>query len=147
MSIEPASPSVALDHFTALIVEDDSAYADLVVEAFARSGVPRKNFAVVGDGDAALRVLAARPGQGLPAPSLLLLDLRLRRKPGLEVLARLKSDPALRTIPVIMLTGTERPGEFARARELGAKTILVKPLLFGELLEIARGILSDWKNP
>jgi CheY-like chemotaxis protein len=132
------------------LIEDNPADVDLLVLAFERSGVPTPNVRVVRDGEEAVSVLAAvvRARTYDPTaqlPSFILLDLRLRRRPGLSVLEWIRSVPLLAAVPVMILTGTERPTDVQRARELGADSFYVKPLLFHDLMATAGAILTRWR--
>jgi len=133
-----------------LIVEDDPADVHLLLEAFRRSGVPAVNIQVAKDGDEAISTLAsfipARIRDSVSGlPSFVVLDLRLRRRTGLSVLEWIKSVPALADLPVLVLSGIERPEEIARAIALGAASTYSKPFHFGELLGIVECILSRWQ--
>jgi two-component system response regulator len=139
-----------IDSCRPLLIEDDPADARLMSEAFKRCGVPAANIEVAIDGEQALLVLAARARavehEGQSPPSLIVLDLRLRRRPGTSVLKWLKSQPSLATVPVMVLTGMEHAEEAARARELGADSFYFKPLLFSELVTTARAMLDRWRD-
>src|ERR1043165_3284322 len=90
-----------------LIVEDDPSYARLLVEAFKRSGVPEENIRVAVDGERAVSYLSSSrrggPKSRPPFPTVVILDLWLRRRPGLSVLAWMRSEPALVSVPVAIL--------------------------------------------
>jgi CheY-like chemotaxis protein len=105
-----------------LLVEDDPDHAELVRRAL---GTPVRTD-VVGDGEAALAFLR-RSGNGTEKPHLILLDLRLPRMDGLQLLRELKTDPALRAIPCVVLTTSAAERDMARAYELHANSYLVKP--------------------
>jgi len=149
----PTTPARAkFDHCTPLIVEDDRLYATLLVEAFKRNGVPASNLRVVPDGEAATVFLSSLTAQDVRAelPSVVILDLFLRRQSGLAVLSWMKSHPSLEKIPVAVLTGTKRPEDDARAVKLGVLYFLEKPLDFPDLIGIARRILAaceDVRDP
>jgi CheY-like chemotaxis protein len=80
---------------------------------------------VVGDGEEAMRFLR---DQGQPRPALILLDLNLPRRGGLEVLAELKTDPDLRAIPVVVLTTSQAEADIVRSYELHANAYVIKPI-------------------
>lgn len=79
-----------------------------------------------------------------PHPELVLLDLNMPRKSGLEVLEEIKKDPALRTIPVVLLTTSSAPEHIARSYELGGSGFVTKPNTFTELVELMRSIERYW---
>ncbi len=136
-----------LTDFIMLLVEDDPNDILLIQRAFAKASLvnPLK---VVRDGEEALSYLA---GTGefadrtrSPLPSLILLDLKLPRKSGLEILQWLRQQPELKHIPVIVLTSSKESSDVARAYELGANSYLVKPVGFEGLLELVKSIGMYW---
>ncbi|HVS36790.1 MAG TPA: response regulator [Gemmataceae bacterium] len=110
-----------------LLVDDDPEDVLLTREGLRRSPVPG-HVNVVSDGDEALAYLR---GQGDYAtallPDLILLDLKMPRKGGLEVLAEIKADEDLRRIPVIVLTTSDAPEDILRAYDLQASSFVTKP--------------------
>ena len=143
-----------LDAATILHVEDDDAHAELVRRELGKA-LPRAPVRRVADGAEALAYLY---GEGdysdrgaNPLPALVLLDLRLPKIDGLEVLRRLKEDEGLRTIPVVMLTSSESDRDLARAYGTHVNSYVVKPLdhlRFRELLsEIGRYWMERNKAP
>jgi CheY-like chemotaxis protein len=133
--------------FTMLLVEDDPNDILLIQRAFGKASLvnPLK---IVRDGQEALNYLAgtgefADRGKH-PIPSLILLDLKLPRKSGLEVLQWLREQPGLSHIPVIVLTSSKESSDINRAYELGANSYLVKPVGFEGLLEMVRSIGVYW---
>ena len=110
-----------------LLVEDDPADVQLAEEALKEARVPT-HLSVVGDGAAALAYLR---GEGeytqVPLPDLILLDLKTPKKGGLEVLAEIKADKALRRIPVVVLTTSDAPEDIAKAYDLQASCYITKP--------------------
>jgi CheY-like chemotaxis protein len=79
-----------------------------------------------------------------PHPELVLLDLNMPKKSGLEVLAEIKGDAALRTIPVVVLTTSTAPEHIARSYELGGNGFVTKPNTYTELVELMKNINSYW---
>jgi CheY-like chemotaxis protein len=75
---------------------------------------------------------------------LVLLDLKMPRVSGLEVLERMRGDPRFRTIPVVILTSSEEDPDVKKAYELGANSYIVKPIDFERFAEIARQIGAYW---
>jgi len=133
--------------FTVLHVEDDSNDVLLIRRAFQKAGVeaPPVN---VGDGLEAEGYLAGRGTYSdrakHPLPSLVLLDIKLPKKSGLEVLEWLRAQSDLRRIPVIMLTSSQNSGDIRRAYELGANSYLVKPAEIGTLVEMVKALNVYW---
>jgi CheY-like chemotaxis protein len=131
-----------------LLVEDDPNDVLFFERALAKCGqeVPLQ---VARDGLEALDYLA---GQGPfqdrtkhPLPVLIVLDLKLPNKSGLEVLEWLRGQPDLREIPVVVLTSSREPGDIARAHELGVEAYEVKPVRFTELALIVASIWRRWE--
>ena len=112
-----------------LLAEDNTNDAELTLEAFAEHGFARQ-IDVVRDGSEALDYLhrrgryAARPAA---VPRVVLLDVKMPRASGLEILRAIKSDPALRTIPVVMLSSSREEKDLRQSYELGANGYIVKP--------------------
>jgi CheY-like chemotaxis protein len=124
-----------------LIIEDDPGDALLVRESFAQlnSGVRRCHVAT--DGRQALLFLH-RAGEfvATPRPRLILLDLNLEGTHGLEVLAVLKSDEALMTIPVVVLSSSRHPIDVARSYSLHANAYIVKPVQLDDFAAMIKAI-------
>ena len=136
-----------LTDFIMLLVEDDPNDILLIQRAFAKACLvnPLK---VVRDGEEALNYLSgtgdfADRGR-FPLPSLILLDLKLPRKSGLEILQWLRQQPPLKHIPVIVLTSSKESSDVSRAYDLGANSYLVKPVGFEGLLELVKSIGMYW---
>lgn len=130
--------------FCSLLVEDNPADADLMREVLELSEVDHE-LHVVKDGEEALAYLR-REGDhsGKPRPALLLLDLNLPRKNGHEVLAELRADPKLRTLPVLMLTSSESEKDIDRSYELGANAYVTKPIDFSQFEDVVESIERFW---
>lgn len=130
-----------------LLVEDDLAHAEIVRRNFERSRVANELIHVE-DGQAALDFLHregafAAPGRA-PKPDLVLLDLRLPKVDGLEVLRRVKSDPELTSIPVIVLTTSAAESDMVRAYDAHANSYLVKPVDFPQFVELLDTLGYYW---
>ena len=81
---------------------------------------------------------------GEPAPTLILLDLKLPRLSGLEVLERLKSNSSFASVPVVVLTTSRDDGDVTRAYKLGANSYIVKPVDFDKFIEAVTQIELYW---
>jgi CheY-like chemotaxis protein len=123
-----------------LLVEDDPGDVLMTQEAFADNQVSN-NLHVVADGVAAMEFLR-KTGEyvSAPTPDLVLLDLNLPRMDGREVLAAVKSDPALWQIPVVVLTTSELEDDVLRSYELHANAYVTKPVDFDRFVEVVRQI-------
>jgi len=130
-----------------LLVEDMSDDVLLLQRAFHRAALDWP-IHVVQDGEAAIAYLA---GSGpyadrtrYPLPALLLLDLKLPRRSGFEVLAWVRRQPGLHRLPVVVLTSSREPADITRAYDLGANSYLVKPAGADELVDLARTLSHYW---
>jgi CheY-like chemotaxis protein len=127
-----------------LMVEDDEGDVRLTREALRDCRVTNE-LHVVGDGEAAMAFLRREvPYADAPRPDLVLLDLNLPRKSGHEVLAELRADPDLHTIPVTVLTTSSRDEDVLRSYELHANAYVTKPVGLDEFLHVVREIEGFW---
>lgn len=120
-----------------LIVEDDAGHTRLIEKNLARAGLhnPIERFE---NGQLILDYLFRRgPGthRAIDTPYLLLLDIRMPKVDGVEVLRQLKGDPELRKIPTVMLTTTDDPQEVDRCHALGCSNYIVKPVDYDKFAE------------
>jgi chemotaxis family two-component system response regulator Rcp1 len=127
-----------------LLVDDNPGDARLVAEGF-RAAAPAALLSVVPDGVEAIHCLR-REGQYLtaPTPDLILLDLRMPRKSGLEVLAEVKQDPNLRSIPVVVLTSSDAPQDIRMAYDLHANCYIAKPIDLAGFLKAIKALSEFW---
>jgi CheY-like chemotaxis protein len=127
-----------------LLIEDNPDDVDLMVEAFRDlSRSTRLN--VVENGSDAIAYLRREGGfQSARRPDLILLDLNLPGRPGHEILREIKGDPALRAIPLIVLTTSSSPADVQRSYELSANCYITKPHSLEEFEQIARQIEQFW---
>jgi CheY-like chemotaxis protein len=128
------------DPIEVLLVEDDPGDVLLIREAFEDNKVANR-LHVVADGVEALNFMR-RQGEHAeaPRPDLVLLDLNLPRKDGREVLAEVKNDEALRTIPVVVLTTSQAEEDVLRSYDLHANAYVTKPVDFERFIEVVRQI-------
>ena len=126
---------------TILLVEDNPDDEKLTLRAMRQSDVP--NIIVVArDGAEALEYLFAQDASRLP--SLILLDLKLPKISGLEVLEKLKSDTRTRTLPVVVLTSSDEERDIFQSYNLGANSYIRKPVDFDEFMDSVRQLGSYW---
>jgi CheY-like chemotaxis protein len=130
----------SLNVIEVLLVEDDPGDVVLIREAFEHNKVYNA-LHVVSDGVEALEFLR-REGEhaGARRPDLVLLDLNLPRKDGRQVLAEVKEDADLRTIPVVVLTTSEADEDIVRSYDLHANAYVTKPVDFDRFIEVVRQI-------
>jgi two-component system, chemotaxis family, response regulator Rcp1 len=127
-----------------LLVEDNPGDARLTREAF-NEGRLLNNLTVVGDGVEALAYLRQQGKYvGSTRPDLVLLDLNLPKKDGREVLAELKADERLKTIPVVVLTTSDAKEDVARAYGSHANCYITKPVDLDQFLRVVQSIESFW---
>jgi CheY-like chemotaxis protein len=123
-----------------LLVEDDEGDALIIREAFEYYKI-RNRLHVVTDGEKALRFLRKEPPYAdAPRPGLILLDVDLPRRGGLDVLADLKRDPELLMVPVVMLTSSRAEEDILRSYSLHANAYVSKPVDFDHFIEAIRQI-------
>jgi CheY-like chemotaxis protein len=123
-----------------LIAEDDAGHARLIEKNLTRAGLhnPIVRFE---NGEAVLNFLFCRgagPHRAAHQPYLLLLDIRMPRVDGVEVLRQLKADAELKKVPVIMLTTTDDPREVERCHAIGCASYIVKPVDYEKFADSIR---------
>jgi CheY-like chemotaxis protein len=134
------------NHRWILLAEDNARDADLTLRALSGEPPPDK-VVVTGDGAEALDCLYGRGAfesgpEDLPA--LVLLDLKMPKVDGLEVLRQMRRDPALKHVPVVVFTSSRERKDFIRAYQLGANAYVVKPLGFKEFVSVLRTVKQFW---
>jgi CheY-like chemotaxis protein len=136
-----------LEQQTVLLVEDNRDDVLLIERAFKKAHVVNP-LQVVRDGEQAIAYLSGEPPysdrQKHPLPALVLLDLKLPRKSGLEVLAWLRQQPGLKRLRVVVLTSSKEAVDVNRAHELGANSYMVKPVQFNDLLDMVKTLDLYW---
>ena len=129
-----------------LLVEDNPKDLELTLVALERSQLANE-VVIARDGAEALDYLYAREafaGRPLGNPAVVLLDLKLPKVDGLEVLAQLKRDDALRSTPVVMLTSSREEQDLLRSYQLGVNAYVVKPVGFKDFLEAIQDLGVFW---
>jgi CheY-like chemotaxis protein len=127
-----------------LLVEDSPSDVELTIEAMREAKVANELHVVI-DGVDAMTFLR-QEGRHVTAsrPDLVLLDLNLPRKDGKEVLAEIRADPCLLSIPVAVLTTSRAESDILRSYELGANCFITKPVHLPELIEVIHAIEDFW---
>jgi len=125
-----------------LHVEDNPDDVMLMNLAFNRAGIAAR-LHVVNDGDEAIAALGSGSLNGGP-PVCVLLDVKLPRVSGLEVLAWIRNQPNLRRLPVILLTSSSQTSDINRAYDLGANSFLVKPPDLDSLTKLVKTVAHYW---
>jgi len=127
-----------------LLVEDNLSDVELTLRALKKSGLAN-NIAVARDGVQALDyIFGIGDSEGRIAPKLILLDLKLPKIDGLEVLQRIKSDPQMRTIPVVVLTSSREERDIVESYELGVNSYITKPVNFEQFAQAVRQLGWYW---
>lgn len=142
--IIPLSKSIQI-----LVAEDDEDDKLLILKAFERT-IPRENVTCVEDGEALIKYLnrvAPYDDAGkYPAPDIILLDLNMPKKDGLEALAEIKGNEALKMIPVIIFTTSNSRDHIAVTYKMGSSSYITKPGSFEELVKITEEIEKYWSK-
>jgi len=130
-----------------LIVEDSPYDLEMTLRGFRQAHLVN-HIQVARDGEEALDFLFCRGAfAGRCAeqrPRVILLDLKLPKVDGLEVLAQVKADPSLRTVPVVMMTSSQEQSDLVRSYELGVNSYIVKPVQFDGFVKAVQDIGLYW---
>jgi len=137
----PAKPKVIL------LADDDPDDIEMTRRALTKNDLGLEIF-TVGDGEELVDFLNHRgahaPPARSPTPSLILLDLNMPKMGGREALAKIKSDPKLRSIPVVVMTTSTAEQDILRAYELGSNAFISKPITLAELVDITKVLGQYW---
>jgi CheY-like chemotaxis protein len=130
-----------------LLADDDDEDLQMTVDALTKSRLGN-DLRVTRDGEELMDYLLRRgqysnPGDA-PAPGLILLDLNMPKKDGREALAEIKSNDALRTIPVVVLTTSKAEEDIFRTYDLGVNSFITKPVTFAGLAEAMKVMAQYW---
>lgn len=135
------------DYAVILLAEDDEDYVLLIRQVFIKAHIPNP-IHVVSNGEEAIAYLK---GEGkyanrdeYPLPDILLLDLKMPRINGIEVLKWLRQQPNLAALRVLVLTSSDRIRDVNEAYQLGANSFLVKPMDFQDFTQLSRLIADFW---
>ena len=131
--------------FEILLVEDNQGDVRLVQEAFRETGLPH-NLNVAVNGVQAMSFLRheGRKYAQAPRPDLILMDLNMREKDGRQTLAEIKADRHLRSIPVVILTGSPHERDIFNAYDSQANSYIVKPIDVEEYIDAIKSIEAYW---
>jgi len=131
-------------HIEMLMIEDSAADVLIAQEAFYQAKVLNSMHVVVDGVDAMAFLHREGTYVSAPRPDLILLDLNLPRKNGREVLAEIKEDPNLKSIPVVVLTTSSADEDILKAYNLHANCYVVKPIDFSNFVQVVHSISSFW---
>ncbi|RMF44325.1 MAG: response regulator [Planctomycetota bacterium] len=132
---------------TLLIVEDDPFDVKLIQRAMSKARIANP-CRILSDGEQAIHYLAGHPPysdrNSNPIPILMLLDLKLPRKSGFDVIEWVRAQPVLRRLPIIVLTSSAESPDISRAYDLGANSYLVKPVGNDALVDMLQNLELFW---
>jgi CheY-like chemotaxis protein len=132
---------------TILLADDDPDDRLLVRDALVAGGVAG-SLRTVGDGEELMNYLHRRGHYSTegaaPRPGLILLDLSMPKKDGLRAIAEINADPALRQIPIVVMTTSNQDEDVGRSYDLGASSFVTKPVTFGALVGVMKTIGQYW---
>lgn len=130
-----------------LLVEDNPDDVELALHALKKHNLSNQVHVVRDGAEAIDFIFGSVTGAGMPLqsrPRLILLDLKLPKLDGLEVLERLKSDPRSKKIPVVILTSSNQEPDLKRAYDLGANSYIVKPVDFEQFVDAVQQLGFYW---
>jgi two-component system response regulator len=137
---------VLTDPVEILLVEDNPDDVELALYAFRRSQIAN-NIQVARDGEEALAYLFRTgpfAGRGNGTPRMMLLDLKLPKIDGLQVLERVRADPELRTLPVVIMTSSREDRDLIESYKLGVNSYIVKPVDFAQFATVVEQLGLYW---
>ncbi len=144
--LDPGSQKLSkeLKPVTIVMADDDEDDRLLARDAFSECGI-EVDLRCVEDGEELLDFLLRRGAHAdAPTPSLIILDLNMPRKDGREALAAIKENPALRRIPVVVLTTSKAEEDVARTYDLGVSSFISKPVSYESLVQLLRTVTHYW---
>lgn len=125
-----------------LLVEDNPSYVELTLRALREVAKGELRIEIAGTGEQALDMLHHEAP--LRRPRLVILDIKLPKLGGLEVLRRLREEPSTRYLPVVMLTSSRLPADVTESYRLGAYSYVVRPMNFPRYLKVLSDIIAYW---
>ncbi len=129
---------------TILLVEDDPDHEVLTIRALRKSNIANE-IRVARDGEEAIRLLFGQDEDSLKAtPQVILLDLKLPKVEGLEVLRRIRESEKTKMLPVVILTSSDEESDIVRSYRLGVNSYIRKPVNFTEFAEATRQLGMYW---
>jgi two-component system response regulator len=128
---------------TILLVEDNPDDVLFTVRAFEKNSILNEVVVAV-DGEQALRLLLPTGTEAPLQPALILLDVKLPKVDGLEVLRRIRADPRTSSLPVVVLTTSSEERDILESYRLGANSFVRKPVVFGEFVDATKVLGIYW---
>ncbi len=129
-----------------LLVEDSLFYARFTIDALKKGGI-RHRLTLIFDGEEALEFIN-RDGKfaNAPRPDLILLDLQLPKKSGLEVLENVRNSYELHSIPIVVMTSSEALGDMQSCERLGVESYITKPVDLQKFLAVVKELKDCWRD-
>jgi len=127
-----------------LLVEDNPSYVELTLRALRELAKDRVRIDIAEDGERAISMLLG-PGSARK-PRLVILDIKLPKVGGIEVLRQLRADERTRYVPIVMLTSSRVPNDITESYRLGANSFVVRPMNFPAYLRVLGDIINYWLN-
>lgn len=125
-----------------ILIEDNPMDVDLTIRAFKHNNLVNP-VTVLRDGEEALNFIAMIV-QEIPLPLLILLDLKLPKVHGLDVLKQIRQRKELLTVPVVVLSSSSEDNDIHRAYQLGANSYIIKPIDFDKFIDVTKNIEMYW---
>lgn len=132
------APDTDPDDYDVLLVEDDPDDGELTLRALRKAGITRVRWAR--DGEEGLAALSERE----PMPGLVLLDLQLPRRSGIEVLYAIRGAGRLATLPIVVFTSSQLAEDRLRCLALGARDVITKPVDSDAFAAVVHGLVKRW---
>ncbi len=126
-----------------LLVDDNPDDVTFTLRAFKQNNISNEIVVAV-DGEQALQMLLPETAAQSLQPALVLLDLKLPKVGGLEVLRRIRADPRTQSVPIVVLTTSSEDADIASSYQLGANSFVRKPVVFSEFLDAAKMLGVYW---
>ena len=126
-----------------LLVEDNPDDIRLTLRAFEKNNIPNP-IVVAADGEEAIEALLPSGSRKPLRPAMVLMDIKLPKLDGLEVLRRLRDDERTQALPIVMLTTSNEERDITESYRLGANSYVRKPVVYGEFLDAARILGLYW---
>ena len=133
----------AVNNKPILLVEDNPDDVTFTLRAFRQNNIGNE-VVVASDGEQALQVLLPSSAARAFQPALVLLDIKLPKIDGLDVLRRIRADPRTESLPVVVLTTSNEETDIVSAYRLGANSFVRKPVAFSDFLNVAKMLGMYW---
>ena len=127
-------PNTDANNVEIVLVEDNPNDIELTLRALRKHNIANK-IQVLRDGDEAINFLFRDPSPAEHPPKVILLDVKLPKITGLEILRKIKADPRLKTVPVVMLTSSQEEKDIVESYQLGVNSYIVKPIDFSRFAD------------